>query len=267
MIELNREYYSSPYYFFLKQKGENIDVYFSVETTLNEARIKDEKVTVPLKKEKELKNTISKIAKNKKKRFKKDDIKKEIEKINTSGEIDEFVDFDGSIANSKIPLLQWRDHPIKTMDQTVASTRTPGNPLWTGFYRYFGESVEINETDLSDAYGYEECSGKTGPWCLKWFKEQGVEPDEALERVRAFGMDPYGKKKKDTLSEIQRKKMIGVLEDMLAKKTDDKEIGKTELKASNILKKNAQSLKRMAEKEGLSLKELVELLKNEQWVV
>jgi len=263
MIELNREYYSHPYYFFLKKKGENIDVYFSVENTLNEARVKDEKVTVPLKKEKELKKTVSKIAKNKKKRFKKEDIKKEIEKIST-GELDELVDYDGSIANSKIPLLQWRNHPLKTMDQTVASTRTPGNPLWTGFYRYFGESVEINETDLSDAFGYEECSGKTGPWCLKWFIENGIEQDEALERVRAFGMDPYGKKKKDTLSEIQRNKMIDVLEDILTKRSQDNDIGKKELKSSNILRKNAVLLRKMAEKEGLSLKELVELLKNEQ---
>ena len=77
-------------------------------------------------------------------------------------------------------------------------------------------------------------------------------------------MDPYGKKKKDTLSEIQRNKMIDVLEDIIAKKSEDKELGKKELKASNILKKNATSLKKMAEKEGLSLKELVELLKNEQ---
>ena len=31
MIELNKEYFASPYYFFLKENKDTIDVYISVE--------------------------------------------------------------------------------------------------------------------------------------------------------------------------------------------------------------------------------------------
>ena len=38
----NTEFYSSPYYFFLRDKGDKYSLYFSVEGTLTEARKKDE---------------------------------------------------------------------------------------------------------------------------------------------------------------------------------------------------------------------------------
>jgi hypothetical protein len=47
MLELNKEYFANPYYFFLKENRNTIDVYFSVQTTLSEARKKDEKISVP----------------------------------------------------------------------------------------------------------------------------------------------------------------------------------------------------------------------------
>ena len=43
MINYNQEYYSSPYYFFLKDKGDKISLYYSVEETLTESRKKDKK--------------------------------------------------------------------------------------------------------------------------------------------------------------------------------------------------------------------------------
>ena len=41
-MEFNKEYFSSPYYFYIKEGKETISVYFSVSNTLTEARKKDE---------------------------------------------------------------------------------------------------------------------------------------------------------------------------------------------------------------------------------
>jgi hypothetical protein len=42
MITTDKEFYSSPYYFLLRDKGDKYSLYFSVEGTLTEARKKDE---------------------------------------------------------------------------------------------------------------------------------------------------------------------------------------------------------------------------------
>ena len=44
MITIDKEFYSSPYYFLLRDKGNKYSLYFSVEGTLTEARKKDEVV-------------------------------------------------------------------------------------------------------------------------------------------------------------------------------------------------------------------------------
>ena len=54
------------------------------------------------------------------------------------------------------------------------------------------------------------------------------------------------------------------MEDMLAKKdTGSADINKKEIDASKILKKNLKTLKKQAEKEGLSISELIKLMKSE----
>ena len=44
MITIDKEFYSSPYYFFLRDKGKDYSLYFSAEKNLNEARKKDEMI-------------------------------------------------------------------------------------------------------------------------------------------------------------------------------------------------------------------------------
>jgi hypothetical protein len=68
MISVNEEFYSSPYYFFLRDKGDKYSLYFSVEETLSEARKKDEVIHFDKKKGKKVKNYLEKIAKEKKKK-------------------------------------------------------------------------------------------------------------------------------------------------------------------------------------------------------
>lgn len=47
MIEIDKEFYSDPYYFLLRNKGKDFNLYFASETTLNEARKKDVMIKVP----------------------------------------------------------------------------------------------------------------------------------------------------------------------------------------------------------------------------
>jgi hypothetical protein len=282
MIELNKEYFGNSYYFFLKENRNTIDVYFSVQKTLAEARKKDEKITVPKSSEKRLKYAISKIGKQKNKKYGLEDLKKIITKAGSKkSEVEEIINSDGSMIDSSTPILDMTMHPRKTMDQTVRATRTP-KPPYTGTYRvYYGESVEdeptIQEVDYSDAYGYEETEDLNGKETFEYLKdEMEMEPEEAYNRTKQFGKDPSGKRDKNskyykdknfitkaTLSEIQKQRMRKMIEDIMSKKTDDHELSKKNVDASEMLKRNLKVLKKMADKEGLSIRDIVKLLQGE----
>ena len=62
---------------------------------------------------------------------------------------------------------------------------------------------------------------------------------------------------------LEREKMIKVLEDILTKKSKDSDVHSKELKTSKIFIKNLKSLKKMAEKEGLSTSDIIKLMKDE----
>ena len=139
------------------------------------------------------------------------------------GELEEFVDADGTMLNSKIPILDPALHPRKTMDQTVAAARITNDPISRGYRTYYGESVEeVSEIDMSGAFGYEETEDMDGAQTYKYLvKKMGMDPDEAKERTKQKGQDPTGNKDKKskyyhdknfvtraTLSEIQKQKMI-----------------------------------------------------------
>ena len=270
MITIDKEFYSSPYYFFLRDKGNDYSLYYSVEETLTEARKKDVMMKIPKDKVEVIKKYLDKCAKSKKKKSTKE----------ISGELEELVNMDGAFSNSKLPILDPRLHPKKTMDQTVAAARITNDPIARGYRTYYGESVEeIDEVDMSGAFGYEETEDMDGEETFKYLvKKMGMEPDEAKERTRQKGQDPTGDKDKKspyykdknfitraTLSEIQKQKMIKVVEDILMgkKNSDNSEVGKKEPEVSKVLKKNISSLKKQAEKEGLSLAELLKMLKSE----
>lgn len=257
MIKEGIEYYSSPYYFFLKEKKDDFALYLAAEKTIVEARKKDVMIKVPKDKVEDVKNFLKKISSKKNKST--DDLK---------GEIEELVNNDGSFSSSKLPILNPHLHPKKTMDQTVSAARITNDPIARGYRTYYGESVEkeMKEIDMSNVFGYEETSGMTGPKAYKYFmKELGLEPPDAEERVRQQGKNPFKNKKKITISEIQKQKAIKMLEDLLvkSKNTDNSEVGKKETDVSKILKKNIKSLKKQADREGISISELIKLLKSE----
>jgi len=275
MIKVDQEIFSSPYYFFLRDKGKEYNLYFSAEETLSEARKKDEMIKVPKNKVNHVKNYLEKLLKGKKKKSTKD----------ISGELEELVNLDGALSNSKIPILDPKLHPKKTMDQTVAAARITNDPISRGYRTYYGESVdeEVNEIDMSGAFGYEETEDLDGKETFNYLvKNMEMEPDEAKERTKQQGKDPSGKKDKKskyykdknfitraTLSEIQKMKAIKMVEDILMNKknSDSSEVGKKESEEEkeipNTIKKNIKSIVKQAEKQGLSKKDIIKLLGSE----
>jgi hypothetical protein len=248
-----------------------------VAETITESRKKDEKKEFPKKSENLLKNYISKILKNKKKRTKKE-IDADLEKIKKSGEIDELVDSDGTLSSSRVPFLNMYLTPKKTMDQTVPMARVSNDPVTRGYRVYWGESEEkddnvVSEVDYSDAFGYDETEDKDFKGTVNTLKKMGVE--NPVERAKQFGKLPKAKKKngmlrqrlseKDSIEEEQKKRMEKMVEDILTKRyQDDSEVVEKESGINKILMKNLQSIKKLAEKEGISVSQLIKMLKNNE---
>jgi hypothetical protein len=261
-----------------------------VENTLSEARKKDEKVTFNKKDKKTVEKELTKIFQDKKSKT-TDDVKKRLEK--SKSEIEELVDYDGTFLSSKIPILNPKLSPKGTIDQEVAATRQTNNPVTRGYRVYWGESEDeegnvVSEIDLSDTFGGPETQDLNGPKTFeKFFNEFELPAEEAAERTRQQGKepDPREHKKKlkrvpkkiknkknyiDTLTLVERRKleeerkekMRKMVEDMvLGKKSNDKDIDKKSSAMSKLLAKNLESIKKIAEREGVSISELIKILK------
>jgi hypothetical protein len=277
MINFNTEYFSNGHYFFLKDRGDKISLYYSTADTLTESRKNDDRMDFDKKNSKNVKSMINSILKSKKK-LSKGDIKKRLEKTKTSGEIEELVDDDGTMLSSKIPNLNHALTPRKTMDQTVQMSRTTNDPVMRGYRVYYGEGKEgsdevINEVDYSEAFGYEETKDMDFKNTVKTLKKMGVE--NAVERAKEFGKLPKAKKEhgelrqrlseKETLEERQHRLMKKMVEDILTKKPKtDSDVIKKDTGVSKILLKNIQSIKKIADKEGISVNMLIKALKSNE---
>ena len=272
MIATDNEFYSPPYYFLLRDKGDKYSLYFSVEGTLTEARKKDDVIHFEKSKGEKVKKHLKKVAKEKK--------VKNTKTLKT--DLEELVNADGAMSNSKIPILDPKLHPKKTMDQTVAASRITNDPISRGYRSYYGESVEeIEEIDMSGAFGYEETEDMDGKDTFEYLVgKMGMEPDDAEDRTKQQGKDPSGKKDKKskyykdknfitraTLSEIQKQKAIKMVEDLLTKKnSDNSEVGK-KVNADSIdelpllIRRNLKSLLKHVEKHGFSKEAIIKLIK------
>jgi hypothetical protein len=289
MIKLNTEYFSNPYYFLIVENAETISLYYSIGLTLSESRISEEKIDFDKKNAEAVKKGVFNILKGKKLKN-KEQIKKYFKSIeNVEGELDELVDADGTLLNSSIPIYDKGLASKKTTDQIIPATRDVINPVTRGYRKYYGENAEkskkvVQEIDYSEAFGYEETKEMSGAETYEYLvKNMGMTHEDALERTKEFGKDPYGKKTKNapkeirkskgfidrmTLSEVERQKMIEII---LKKRNSNKDIVKkgtynvsdSDFKISKILEKNIATIKKMAEKEGLTINQLVSLIKSE----
>jgi hypothetical protein len=101
----------------------------------------------------------------------------------------------------------------------------------------------------------------------------GVE--NAVHRAKELGKLPKAKKRhgklrqrlseKDSIEEQRKQEMVKMVEDILAKKNNrDSDILKkdSDNSVSKILIKNLQSIKKLADKEGISINKLINVLKS-----
>ena len=284
-MKLNKEYFQSPYYFFLKEDKEGGILYYSMSQTIVESRGKKEKIKIDKSDLEVAKKVVEKILNDKS--IKDLSQLKKLLKITVGqkedGEISEFVDATGAFKSSRIPNLNHTLTQTRTMDQVILNRMT-NNPVTRGYRRYYGESVKgdptLNETDFSDAFGYEETKDMDGKQTFNYFVDKlEMDPIEAIERTKQFGKDPTGKKTKKapkkirkqkgfidrmTLAEIEKENAIKVIEDMISKKSHDGgEIVEKGDPIKKLIQKNIQSLKNMAEKNGISVSELLKMFKSE----
>lgn len=258
MIRFNEEYYNGNLYFLLKENGDHHILYYSTSNNIVEARKKEGKIKIPKDKLSNLLKYLSSLKKTKK-------TQKQIKK-----DLEEFVDGDGNFLNSDIPILDPSITPKKTMDQSVAMGRITNDPITRGYRTYYGESIE--ENDMSKAFGYEETKDMDGKETYEYLKEKmGLSADEAKQRTMEFGKDPTGKKDKN--SELKHKKgfitkarltererILKMAEDIITKRKNAEDILDKKT-PSKILKNNIEALIEMAEREGLSKSDLINLIK------
>jgi len=289
-MQFKKEYYKHPYYFFLKEGKDTIDLYFSVSNTLTEARKKDEKISFKKKNKEYIEKELTSIFKEKKDKD-TDSVKKRLSKMKS--EIDELVDYDGTFLSSKIPILNPKLSPKGTTDQEVVQNRQPNNPLTRGLTRvYWGESEDeegnvVSETNLSDTFGGRETQDLNGPETFETYmddfdlsfeeaakrtRQQGKEPDPKIHKKKLSGVSKEIKNDEDfidtftlierkKIEEIRRKKIEKMVEDIVVKKSKDTDVSKKNQSLSKLLMKNLESIKKIAEKEGISISELIKVLK------
>jgi len=204
----------------------------------------------------------------------------ELEKNAEKSEIDELVDYDGTMNNSKIPILDpMTTAPgLSTMDKRVAAGHQTQDPLTRGYRVYYGESI-VREEDMSGAFGREETEDMNFDETVNaYIEEFGFDKTEAEERAKEQGKEPDSKlpdnkklkKKKgfiDTLRLVEKsftkEDVQKMAEEILLQKSDDRTISSKDDEVSPIIKRNIKALKNMADAEGISIPKLLKMFKDE----
>jgi hypothetical protein len=192
-------------------------------------------------------------------------------------EVTELVDADGTWETSAIPIL---DPAVSVKgstftDKIVPMSRNPRDPLLRGWYGYYGEG-EIKEEDMFDAFGFEDTMYMDYKETVDYYQEKlGLDKESAKERAIQQGKKPNLhkrtpkriKQKKNFIDRlILKEKGIDESEDIIEDKLiNNKEKTKGEiLDDSGIIKKNVKSLLRMSKKLGMTINQLIDLIKDEQ---
>ncbi len=203
------------------------------------------------------------------------EIFKEKTKKKKEEEVTELVDVDGTWLTSNVGRLD----PASTVqgstitDKIVPMSRNPRDPLLRGWYGYYGESV-VKDEDMEDAFGFEDTKFMDYKDTVKHYeKELGLDKEDAVDRARQQGKGETLKKKapkkiknlKNFVDRLVLKELDDEIhEDILVNKNNDNDI-KSKIKDVNpLLLRNIKSLKKMAKDNGITVQELVRLLKDEQ---
>ena len=229
-------------------------------------------------------NLVNKFLKTDKK-FSPKQIEKKFKDLDSEGEIEELVNADGTLSDSAIPIKSQYLSPRKPMDLTVSAARVSNDPVTRGYRVYWGESEDeqdniVSETNYKKVFGWEETEYMDYEDTVDTLGDMGV--DNAEERAEEMGKDPKLEKRKakgafirqrlvekEPIDEVQRHRMIKMVEDIITKKSNRdgdmvKKDSTSSQSISKFLHKNLKSIKRLAEKEGISLEQLIKALKYDE---
>jgi hypothetical protein len=143
--------------------------------------------------------------------------------------------------------------------------------LLRGWYGYYGEGY-VKEENMIKAFGYKDTMNMDAKETLDYFKDELEMDDESAEkRVEdEFGKSPerdkkspYKNKKGFVGRPILKEKEIG--EDVVIDKNSEENTEKRKLKdlINPLLLRNIKSIKKLAKEHGISVKELIQMLKDE----
>ena len=205
------------------------------------------------------------------------------------GELDEFVDADGSFSSSNIPILDMGQHTQWTQDQRAALIRNATGMFPQRARIFYGESKEnktpLEEEDYSPTYGFKEMENVNSfNECLAAYEKLGlIDPYKRYGRCMDYGYDPeldvelkqekqHGECEdcdvKMRINELRKDKMKKMIDEILLnkKKKSEDVVQKDsdeydESPISKILLRNIESIKKIAEKEGIDLNKLIKHLK------
>jgi len=191
-------------------------------------------------------------------------------------EIDELIDYDGSITSSKIPYGTQTVSGIgttKTTDDIVKATSQYG--VWSNggnfFKRYYGESVEeVVEIDKSGILGVDETDQLDFDGAVEYYEEElEIPKDEAVERVeRERGPENLESSKtdgsftrhrlteKERLQKISEDKAKDMLEVLLSNKDSSKELSSSD----NLLQTKIKTLLKLAKVNNVSVEDLKDMI-------
>jgi|TARA_R110000824_G_scaffold27124_3_gene92517 hypothetical protein len=193
-------------------------------------------------------------------------------------ELDELVDYDGSVMSSKIPMGTETNQTIGTTKTTDDITRaTSQYGVWSNggnfFKRYYGESVEeVSEIDKTGVLGVDETDQLDFDGAVEYYEDElSIPKDEAVERVeKERGPENLEKNKsdgsftrhrlteKERLVKIAEDKAKDMLEVLLSDKDDPKELSSSD----NLLKSKINSLIKLSKANGVSLEDLRDMFPN-----
>ena len=194
------------------------------------------------------------------------------------GEIDELVDADGSLSSSNIPILDRGQHTQWTQDMRASLNRMASGGFPYKARIWFGEAEEkqepLDEEDFEHAFGKQEIDDeniKTFKGCIRVFKDLEIkDPFERYERCMTFGFDPeLDEDGKQRIVELRKEKMVQMIDELLLnKKSKNNDVKSKDVDddspINKILMRNLESIKKIAEKEGISLDKLIKHLKESE---
>ena len=184
-------------------------------------------------------------------------------------ELEELVDYDGSMMNSKIPLGINKSNKISrsTSDDMVKTAHQKGNGFGYYYKRYWGEAY------LGGGLGDNEeldSEVETTNECMEYFMgNYGLSREKAVTKCENYGYNTNVSQEKaenderKRLVELSNKKMKDMMEVILSKKNDDEVIKRgvdVELhdrKDYPILDKMGSKFKKACDAEGIDPNEIL----------